>query len=823
MTMAIAPGRFLDRYEIVSLLGAGGMGEVYLALDTRLKRKVALKLLPTRFTQDTDQVGRFEQEAYAASALNHPNIVTIYEIGQSGGVHFMATELIEGQTLRSLITKGKMTLHDVLDIAAQIASALSAAHAAGIVHRDIKPENIMVRPDGFVKVLDFGLAKLTERQIPKVGADVPTAPRMTEPGTIMGTAQYLSPEQARGLEVDTRTDIFSLSVLLYELLTGRVPFDGVTTTDIILSIVDKEPVSLSHHWPQVPTELQWIVNKGLRKDREMRYQTVKDLAVDLKSLAEELDFKAKLSHSLPPDVSSGGAITTKDEKARVMTGPPESGSGEPAAHRTSSAEYLMAEIKQHKRGISFMLAVVTLAVAALVYFLLGSDVVDSVAVLPFANVSTDPNAEDLSDTITQSIFNSLAQVPNLKVKSRSSVLRFKGQEPEAIGRELKAHSVLSGEVSQRGERLTINLELIDVLHSDILWREQYKLKLTEALSVQEEVAREISEKLRLKLSGAEKKRLEAYQICLKGRSYWNKRTKEDLQQAIKYFQQAADNDPKYAPAYAGLADCYNMLVAYSAVPPKIAFPEAKVAAEKAIALDGTLAEAHTSLAYAKWRYDWDWAGAESEFKQALDLDPGYASARQFYAVFLASLGRTAEAVEAARHTQKLDPLSLIVNADLALVYYLARQYDLAIEQCRHTLELDPNFFPAHRYLGLAYEQKGMFAEAITELNQAARLSGGSAQMKATLGHGYAAAGKRNEALKILNGLEETARQGYVSPYDIATVYNALGDPNQTFKWLDRALEERSGWLVYLKVNPILDNLHSDPRFKDLLQRIGLRS
>jgi serine/threonine protein kinase/Tfp pilus assembly protein PilF len=736
----------------------------------------------------------------------------------------MATELIEGQTLRQLITKGKMTLREVLDIAAQIASALSAAHAAGIVHRDIKPENIIVRPDGFVKVLDFGLAKLTEHQVTKVGPDVPTAPRMTDPGTIMGTAQYFSPEQARGLEVDTRTDIFSLSVLLYELLTGRVPFDGVTTTDIILSIVEKEPVSLSRHWPQIPAELQRMVSKGLRKDREMRYQTVKDLAVDLKILGEELDFKAKLSRSLTPDVSGEEAITTKDETAWMVTRPPESGSGERAAtHTTSSAEYLIGEIKRHRRSISFMLAVMTLAIAALVYLSRATDVVDSVAVLPFANVSTDPNAQDLSDNITQSIFNSLAQVPNLKVKSRSSVLRFKGQEPEAIGRELKAHSVLSGEVSQRGERLTINLELIDVLHGDILWREQYKLKLTEAFSVQEEVAREISEKLRLKLSGAEKKRLEAYQICLRGRSYWNKRTKEDLQQAIKYFQQAADSDPKYAPAYAGLADCYNMLVAYNAVPPKIAFPEAKVAAEKAIALDGTLAEAHTSLAYAKWRYDWDWAGAESEFKQALDLDPGYASARQFYAVFLASLGHTAEAVDAARHTQKLDPLSLIVNADLALVYYLARQYDLAIEQCRHTLELDPNFFPAHRYLGLAYEQKGMFEEAITELDQAARLSGGSAQMKATLAHGYAAAGSRNEALKILNGLEETAKQAYVSPYDIATVYNALGDPNQAFRWLDRALEERSGWLVYLKVNPILDNLHSDPRFKELLQRIGLKS
>jgi serine/threonine protein kinase/tetratricopeptide (TPR) repeat protein len=817
-------GQTISHYKILEKLGEGGMGVVYRALDTHLDRPVALKLLPADKMADPERKKRFVQEAKAASALNHPNIVTIYEIGHSGGVHFIATELIEGQTLRLLITKGKMILREALDIAAQIANALNAAHAAGIVHRDIKPENVMVRPDGFVKVLDFGLAKLAERQVPKVDANTPTAFRMTEPGTIMGTAHYLSPEQARGLEVDSRTDIFSLSVLLYELLTGRVPFEGVTSTDIILSIIEKEPVPLSHHWPRVPAELQWIVSKGLRKDRERRYQTVKDLAVDLKSLGEELDFEAKRSHSQPSEISAGEATTTKDEKARIATEQPGFRREERAVvHTISSAEFVFGEIKQHKRGISFVLAVMTLTIATLVYFSFGSDVVDSVAVMPFANASTDPNAEDLSDNVTQSIFNALAQVPNLKVKPQSSVLRLKGQEPEAIGRELKAHSVLSGEVSQRGERLTINLELIDVLHDVILWREQYKLKLTEVLSVQEQVAREISEKLRLKLSGAEKKRLEAYQIYLKGRSYWNKRTKEDLQEAIKYFQQAADNDPKYAPAYAGLADCYNQLVAYNVIPPKVAFPEAKVAAEKAIALDTTLAEAHASLAYEKWRYDWDWAGAESEFKRALGLDPSYASARQFYAIFLATLGRTAEAVEAARHTQKLDSLSLIVNADLALVYYLARQYDLAIEQCRHTLELDPNFFPAHRYLGLAYEQKGMFTEAITELDQAARLSGGSAQMRATLGHGYAAAGRRNEALKILNGLEEMAKQAYVSPYDIATIYNALGDQNQAFKWLDRALEERSGWLVYLKVNPILDNLHSDPRFQALLQRIGFKS
>ena len=808
--MNIATGTRLDRYEILSPLGSGGMGEIYLARDTRLKRKIALKLLPARFTEDEERVRRFEQEAQAASALNHPNIITIHEVGQIDGAHFIATEFISGETLRRKIESRAMSLGAVLEVAIQASGALAAAHEAGIVHRDIKPENIMVRPDGVVKVLDFGLAKLTERHAAGTEAAFKV---QTDPGTVMGTVTYMSPEQARGIDVDGRTDIFSLGVVLYELVAGCLPFDGKTTTDVILAIVGAEPPPLARYAPGLPAEFERILGRALRKDRDARYLTAGDLLRDLKHLKQDLEFRA------------GAATLTNGRLARADTAPQPEALTLPiaAARTTSSAEYLVTEFKRHRGRFLLLAAFVLSAAAAAAYLLTGGDAIDSVAVLPLHNASSDPSAAELSDNITDSIFNTLSQVPNLKLKSRSAVLRYRGREtdPEAVGRELNVHSVLTGSVSQRGEGLSINLELIDVPHNSVLWSEQYKLKLADIAAVQEEISREISEKLRLRLSGAERQRLEAYQLYLQGRAQWSKRTREGMQEALKKFQEAVAADASYAPAYAGLADCYNMLVVYNALPPKTAFPEAKAAAEKALSIDERLAEAHTSLAYAKWKYDWDWEGAERDFKRAIELNPGYALARQFYASFLATVGRPAEAIEEAQRTQKLEPLSAIINADLAWNYYLARQPDQAIEQLRRTLELDPNFFPAYRYLGLAYEEKGMYAEAIAELHKAVKLSDGSPQMKATLAHAYAMAGRTAEARKILAELQEAARGRYVSPYDIATIHAALGERDQAFAFLDQAYEERSGWMSYLKVNPIFDGLHSDPRFAELLRRIGL--
>jgi TolB-like protein/Tfp pilus assembly protein PilF len=584
------------------------------------------------------------------------------------------------------------------------------------------------------------------------------------------------------------------------------------------AILTTEPLPLTRYLPEAPRELEDLVGKAMLKDRDERHQTVKDLLVDLKDLKQELEFAARQGRPFMPPPAFGVAVPGTDSNSA----PPTTESS--SVHPTTSAEYVVSEIKRHKLAVLITLAALILVLVAITHLPTGSDAVDSVAVLPFIVAGADPNAEDLSESITQSILENLSQVPNLKVKSHSSVLRLKGPEadPETAGRELGVKSVLTGQVARRGEVLSISVELIDVLHgSNILWSEHFTPKLSEIFQVQEEISREISEKLELRLSGADKKRLEAYYLYLKGRDYWNKRTREDMQQALKFFRQATNVDPHNALAYAGLADCYNMLVIYSLLPPKEAFPEAKAAAEKAIVIDETLAEAHTALAYARWKYDWDWAGAEKDFKRAIDLKASYAPAHQFYANYLASLGRSEEAIEEAKLTQKLDSISLIINADLAWNYYLARRYDEAIEQCRNTLELDPNFFAVHRYLGLAYEQKAMYAEAITELTKAATLSGGSAQLKAALGHAYATSGVKSRAREILGELEETAKVRYVSPYDIATVYAALGEKDQAFNWLHKAYDERSSWLAYLKVNPVFDNLRSDPRFIELLRRVGL--
>jgi eukaryotic-like serine/threonine-protein kinase len=552
-------GKTLSHYQVTEKLGAGGMGEVYLAQDTQLRRKVALKLLPAQFTKDEDRLHRFEQEAYAASALNHPNIITIHEIGQVGDSHFIATEFIDGQTLRQQMTS-RLRLTEALDVVIQVASALTAAHAAGILHRDVKPENVMLRPDGLVKVLDFGLAKLAERSSPRMGAEAPTAAQVdTDPGTVMGTAQYMSPEQARGLKVDGRTDIFSLGVVLYEMVAGRAPFEGATAADLIISIVEKEPAPLSRYAPDVRAELQRIVSKALRKDRETRYQTVKDLLIDLKSLREELEFEAKLERSGERNVTRGELVTPSGGQAGVAAGELVVSTEEAGVvvRTTSSAEYLVGEVRRHKGPVLLALAILIIAGAAIFYSARGGKAIDSVAVLPFVNASADPDTEYLSDGITESLINSLSQVSRIKVIARSSVFRYKGREtdPRAVGRELGVQAVLTGRVMQRGDDLSISAELMDARDNSHIWGEQYHRKLADLLTVQQEITRDMSEKLRLKLSGEEQKRLtksytenaEAFQLYSKGRYYWNRQTEDGTKKAIECFQQAIDKDPNYAP------------------------------------------------------------------------------------------------------------------------------------------------------------------------------------------------------------------------------------------------------------------------------------
>ena len=829
-TQSVA-GQTLGHYKVIEQIGTGGMGEVYLAEDTRLGRKVALKLLPGYFTTDDERVRRFQQEARAASNLNHPNILTIYEIGEINSRHFIATEFIEGETLRHRLEKRQAKLSEALDIAVQMTSALSAAHRAGIAHRDIKPENIMLRTDGIVKVLDFGLAKLTEQK----SAELETATLVkTREGIVMGSAHYMSPEQARGQKMDGRTDLFSLGVVLYEMLAGRPPFEGDTSSDIIVSILQKEPLPFVRFLPEAPKELQRIVTKALRKDVEDRYQTSRDLLVDLKSLKEELEFEAKLENSQSPDATGRAAALTSGDQATAGTRKDRATrTGDMApAQVTSSAEYVINEIKRHKTVVAVIAAIVVLIIGGLVYssFTGRDKTIDSLAVLPFLNASTDPSTEYLSDGITESIIYTTSRLPNLKVVPRSSVFRYKGREidPQTVGHELGVSAVMTGRFIQHGNDLSISAELIDVRDNRLLWGQQYTRKITDILAVQEEIAREISEKLRLRLTIEERTQLakrypenaEAYQLYLKGRYYWYKRTRDGYRKAIEHFEQAIGKDPSYALAYTGLADSYSILSPYGIAPPKDTFPKAKAAAIKALELDSNLAEAHNSLAYVKYQFDWDWSGAESEFQRAIELNPNYATAHQWYAIHLAGMGRMNEAIREITRAQELDPLALIANVNAGWIFYHSRQYDRAIEEMRKSLDMDPNFARGHWAISEPLEQQQKYQEAIAELEKARQLDE-TPTMLALLGHIYALTGKRNEAQKIIGELREQSKQIYVDPYFLAQIHTALGDRDKAFQNLERAYEGHSSWLVWLKVEPKFDSLRSDPRFANLVHRIGL--
>lgn len=814
-------GKQIGRYQILARIGRGGMGEVFLAQDTSLGRRVAVKLLRSDFTRNEERLRRFRQEAQAASALNHPNILTIHEIGQEDSLHFMATEYVEGETLREHISRARLPLGQLLDIAVQVAGALAAAHNTGIIHRDIKPENIMVRTDGYVKVLDFGLAKLTD---PKTShSDAPTLVKVdTEPGVVMGTFSYMSPEQARGLTVDARTDIWSLGVMIYEMATGRQPFKGQTASDVMSLILQKEPTPLAHSWPEVPGELERIVRKALHKDKEERYQTIKDLLIDLKNLRKELELEAEMERSAAP--RSGGSTSSGQFAAAT-------------AHSKSSAEYIVTEIKQHKRGTTiFILAILIIAIAILAsfHFLNSNKSINSLAVVPFLNATADPNTEYLSDGISESLINNLSRLPHMKIMSRSSAVRYKGKETDVqtIGRELGVDAVLMGRVTQRGDDLSISIELVDARDNRHIWGEQYNRKLSDILVVQEAISREVTEKLRVQLTGEEQKRLnkaptgnpEAYQLYLKGRYYLSKRTDEGLKKAMEYFNQAIEKDPSYALAYSGLADSnmYIMRLGFLRdLSPREAYLRANSTATKALEIDDNLAEAHTSLAVVKMEYEWDWAGSEREFKRALELNPNDAEAHHQYSHYLTAIGRTHESFVESLRALELDPLSLPLNAHLAWHHVNARQYDQAIEQCRKTIEMDPNFPQAHDFLAGAYEQKGMHQETIAEFQKAISLSGNSLHIRAELGHAYAVAGRQQEALKIMDELKRLSKESYISPYDVAMIYVGLGQNDQAFEWLQKAYEERSDWMRYLKVDPRSDPLRSDSRFTELVRRVGL--
>jgi serine/threonine-protein kinase len=671
----------ISHYRIVSKIGAGGMGEVYLAQDTKLDRKVALKILPTDVAADEQRMRRFVLEAKTVSALNHPNIITIHEIEESGSTHFIATEFIDGETLRHRLQSAPLKLSEVLDVATQIASALSAAHTAGIVHRDIKPENTMLRRDGIVKVLDFGLAKLTERLPPdSVDTEASTSFK-TDPGSVIGTVSYMSPEQARALPVDARTDIFSLGVVVYEMVAGCLPFAGSTPSEVLAAILsEKEPQPLARYSREVPAELERIVSKALRKAPEQRYQTIKDLKLDLQSLKQQLEFEAKLERSMPPSQSGTPEYSAGTAPVNI-------------ARPTASVQYVVNEINRHKTGAGLALAalVIALALAGYFYFLRGSKAaIDSIAVLPFTNVNGDPNAEYLSDGITESIIGSLSQLTHLRVMARSTVFRYKGRDvdPQKVGHDLGVRAVLMGRVIQQADNLTIRTELVNVADGTELWGQQYNRKLADVFAVQEEIAKEISEKLRLKLTGAEREQLAkrptenliAFQHYMQGRVYAQRRTREDLLTAIGYYEKAINEDSNYPLAYAGLSDAYANLAVRSYIAPVEGRRKTEEAARKALALDENLAEAHAALGYVYILFaPFNFSLGDRELRRAIQLSPSLAFAHQYLGNSLLRQGRLDEGLEEYLKARELDPLSPIIARGVGLCYYLKRDYVQALD------------------------------------------------------------------------------------------------------------------------------------------------
>jgi serine/threonine protein kinase/Flp pilus assembly protein TadD len=766
-------GQTISHYRIVEQLGAGGMGVVFKAQDNRLERAVALKFLPEKLAQEPQALERFRREARAASALNHPGICTIYDIGEQDGQAFIAMEFIDGETLRNHIHGKPLALDEILVLGIQIAEALEAAHAEGIIHRDIKPANIFVTKRGRAKILDFGLAKLVPKGVASLdaesGGDLSDSNSIV--GIISGTPSYMSPEQVRGDPLDPRTDIFSLGLLLYEMATGRQAFSGGTGGAIIEAVLTRPPVSLRTINPAMPARLEEIVDKAVHKDREQRYQHAADILVELQRLKRETDSDCR------------------DRDAET------------------ASKLALSEHREFQR------------------------IIGSIAVLPFENLSRDPENDYLSDGITGSLINIMATVPKLRVMAQSTVFRFKGREidPQAVGRDLNVRAVLTGRVMQSGGALRIGAELVDVASGSRLWGAQYDRKPGDIFMIQDEISNEISGKLRLQLTGAQKRRLtrhhtedcEAYQIYLKGRHHWNRWTEEGFYKAIEYFQKAVEKDPGYALAYAGIADSYVLLGWNSYLPPKEVFPKGKAAALTALRLDPDLGEAHTPLAAVLWLHDWQWHEAGKEFKRSLELNPTYPTANHWHAEYVMTMGRQVEAIALMKKSQELDPLSLIINDAIGWANYMAQRYDEALEQLLQTAELDPNYPVTYWFLGAIYRATGRYELAITEGEKAVKLSGGSPVMRAALAHSYGKAGKAKEALQILDELTELAKWKYVAPHFFAAIHIGLGDNDRAVECLEKSYEEHSHWLIYLHIDPSMNELRNDPRFQNLLRRVGL--
>jgi len=770
-------------------LGRGAMGVTYLAMDKVLHRKVALKVIevPATMRRLHELHHRFLREARSAASLRHPNVAAVYQYGSlpDGRHRYYAMELVDGETLETRVRRdGPLNAKLVLEIAIQITRALMAAAAHGLIHRDLKPGNIMLAPSDSaeleVKVIDFGLAKAI--------SDAENEMDLTH-GEFVGTPNFASPEQFQSGPVDVRSDIYSLGATLWFALTGKTPFPGRNMEEIRRA-QQSNPLPIEQlKAARVPSRFRLLLRSMLAIEPALR-PGVHDLTASLRRYS---------AHTT--GVWGIRAVTAIAAGVLILA---------------VSAFLIFPLLHTHRGAVGAAPAVPE----------------KSIAVLPFENASKDPNAEYLSEGISEALINSLTELQRLRVVARSTAFQYKGKnvDPRRVGRELQVAAVLTGRVRQAQDALSIEVDLVDAVTGAQLWGEEYHRKISDVIAVKQAIAREVTEKLKLKLSGEEQRRLaknestntEAYRSYLRGRYFWNKRTPDGIKQAMVEFQQAIERDPHFALGYVGLADCYTGLAFYNFAAPREAMPKAKASAIKALSLDNTVAEAHTTLAHVLINYDWDWVASEKEFKRSIELKPDYATGHQWYAIhYLTATSRLGESVQEMKRALELEPASLVMNTFMGATLYYAGRYDEAIDQCRRTVEMDPNFAVAHWHLGLAYEQKQVFDGAIEEFRKAISLSQGSPLMRAALGHAYAKAQKTYEANKILNELSELSKQQYVSPLEISAIYVALGNNEKAFELLEKAYADRSFHLVNLNVSPHFESVRSNQRFQDLVQRIGL--